>query len=781
MAKGIAVSAEIHGKLAALRRSLRGRLAGEGVAWLIVALVGAVFVTLGIDYTLRLKRSYRIATSCAALGVMAWVIWRELLAPLLAPMGTEDLALLIERRHKTLGDRLISALQFIRSGGAAPNESHAMVVETVRQANAMARPVQLGGIVEWANLKRVALIALCTVGLLGGFTGWQSTVMARWLQRNVAFVDVSYPQNTYLRIDGGPVHRVLRGAELEVTITVEADSTSWPDHVIVHVHYPSLADGSDDGWSEEQVELAGVNEAGRSYYTIRFRRVTEEFSFYVVGGDDRRMSRDDTDKHHQVRLIDRPALADMTFRGRFPSYLLHEQTVSSDAGDPRISDSLGTVTIPAGTTLTLTATGTKDLASARVRLTCKDDPDVRVAIVEMQPLEAGGPLRKVRWTHKFSAVTGKKDRRRALTYELEFVLTDSQGNPSDPNGCGERKISVQLDKSPVVKTKRRVTIAGDLATAEAIIPLNSVFDDDHNLDTAQALMAVVRGKKRQLAPVHVPLRRPGEGDSVIVKKRSISHEVDLRPYGLVPGDELAIEVAADDSLPPLLGGPNLGRSSPVTVRIVRRDVLEGKLVEAGRTAILEFVQAIALQRSVRDGTETAGLLLTGGQGADAAKAELATATRQQGAIARECTKIADTVAGILEARILNRLGTEEAHQSVRNKIIQPLRTLPEHLNKISADLARAAMVDDTDRLQEQIVSMTKEQDAVLKTMGNILTEMEKDSTRQYIINRWGMIVDWSKEQLEGIEKHSTAQTGSVFDDKPKKKDDKKDDKKDGGS
>ncbi len=781
MAKGIAVSTEIHTKLAALRRSLRGRLAGEGLAWLIVALVGAVFVTLGIDYTLRPEDPlYRIAMSCTALAAIAWVAWRELLGPLLAPMDAEDLALLIERRHKTLGDRLISALQFIRSGGAAPNESHAMVAETVRQANAMAAPVELGGIVERENLKRVALIALCTVCLLGGFSAWQSTVMARWLQRNVVFADVDYPQNTYLRIEGGPVHRVLRGAELEITILVDAESTSAPDHVIVHAHYPSLADESDDGWSEERVELAGVSESGRDYYTIRFRRVTEEFSFYVVGGDDHRMTRSKDTAHHKVSLIDRPALADMTFRGTYPLYLLHEQADAGDNEDgPRISDSLGTVTVPAGTTLTLTATGTKDLAAARVKLTCKGDPDVTPGPVELSSRETGGPLRIVRWTHKFDVPTRKKDRRRALTYEVEFMLIDTEGNPSDPAGCGERKISVQLDRSPNVKTKRRVTIAGDMATAEAIIPLNTVFEDDHNLATAQALMAVVKGKKRTLEPVHVPLRRPGE--RAVVKKRSVAHEIDLKSYGLVAGDELAIEIAADDSLPAFLGGPNIGRSVPVGVRIVRRDVLEGKLVEAGRTAILEFVQAIALQRAVRDGTATAGTLLAGDDGVEAAKFKLAGAARQQGAIARECTKVADAMANILEARVLNRLGTEEAHQSVRNKIIEPLKALPGPLGEISAALERAAMLGDADRLGEQIVSMTAAQDAVLVTMNGILTEMEKDSTRQYIINRWGMIVDWSKDQLKGIEKHSDAQTGSVFDDKDKDKDGKKDKTKDGGS
>jgi len=775
MANGMAVSTEIHGKLAALRRALRGRLAGEGLAWLLITLVAAVFVTLGIDLTLKLSRSYRMIMVATALGVLAWMMWRELLAPLFAPMDAEDLALLVERRHTELGDRLISALQFIRCGGAAPNESHAMVDETVRQANTMAAPLSVTDIVEYQNFKRTLIIALCTLALLGGFSVWQSRLMGPWLMRNVAFADVDYPQKTYLEVVGGPSFTLLRGRELPVTIVVtkESDRSESPDHVMVHSHYPSLAKGADDGWSEERADLAGTDDEDRDFYVIRFKRVTEEFTFFVTGGDDQRISHGDTEKHNTVRLIDPPALAKMVFWGEKPSYLPPEKDkVRSEEYGVEVSDSLGTASIPAGTTLTVVAQATKDLASAEIRL---DGQPVKASEITLSPSDPSKPgaLRTLVWKHTFAAppqVKGKRRSTRPVNSQLSFNLTDTQGYS---NVCGERRISLLLDKTPIVKTKRRLMIVGELATADAIIPLHSTFTDEHDLIAAQALLTITKGKKRDLEPAYVPLRKPGERSRIV--KHSQNHEVDLRPYGLVPGDEIIIEVAAEDSMPDFLNGPNVGRSAPIVVRIARRDQVEVKLVDSSQRTIIELIQAIAHQTEVRDRIESAGDTLGVDKKIDDAKIRLTNSARSQGAIAPECTKIAEAFTSILEARVLNRLGTEEGYQNVRTKIIEPLQALNQPLIDLKAAIERASVLGDAEQLQGQTVSIVKAQDAVLTTLRGILNEAEKDATRQYIINRGTVILDWSKDLFDGIKKHSDAQTDAVFDDDGKKK--KKDDKK----
>ena len=137
-------------KITALGRSLRWRLVGEGLAWALVAIVAAVFVTLAIDWLMRFEaRTIRLGIMLAAAGGVLYVAWRELMSPALVPMDTESLALLAESRFSQLQDRLISALQFQRRGdGRELGESPALIAATAREANTIAAGLNFQEIVE---------------------------------------------------------------------------------------------------------------------------------------------------------------------------------------------------------------------------------------------------------------------------------------------------------------------------------------------------------------------------------------------------------------------------------------------------------------------------------------------------------------------------------------------------------------------------------------------------------------------------------------------------------
>ena len=62
------MAGEIQDRLSALRRALRGRLAGEGAAWCVLALVACILVTLGLDYWLHMERPLRAVMMVAAAG-----------------------------------------------------------------------------------------------------------------------------------------------------------------------------------------------------------------------------------------------------------------------------------------------------------------------------------------------------------------------------------------------------------------------------------------------------------------------------------------------------------------------------------------------------------------------------------------------------------------------------------------------------------------------------------------------------------------------------------------
>ncbi len=336
------VGTEIRGKLRRLKGLLRARLCGEGVLWALSVLVVAVFFSLAVDYVLRLDRPLRAAISVAALLAVALVAWRELLRPLLVPMDSPDLALLVERRFGQLDDRLIAAIQFSQQGSLAPlGMSDTLVAAMAREANELARSLDFRDVVDFRSFRQTALIASLAVVSLGGFTAWQYPTMQLWFQRNVALANVDWPQETYLQVLGGPDFKILRGEDLTITV-VARDGSVVPPHVTFHARYPSLA-----GTTEDRID---PDAQGRFVLTVR--NVSEEFSFWVTGGDDRL----DRRRRHRVALVDAPGLADVRFRMEPPSYYRSRP--------PESDGSSGILSVGAGWWVHLRAVATKDLRHA---------------------------------------------------------------------------------------------------------------------------------------------------------------------------------------------------------------------------------------------------------------------------------------------------------------------------------------------------------------------------------------------------------------------------------
>ena len=202
------VQPNVRGKLRRLQTAIKARLAGEGVAWLIVALIAAVFVTLGLDYFLRLPRGLRAVFSLGGLAVALYVLGRYTVVPLLVPLDSENLALLVERRFGQLKDRLISAIQFSRTPVESTFASQAMINHMAREANDLAEKIDFKGVVERRTLLHAMGYSSMGVVLLTVFTLWQPAVMALWWGRNVELGNTPWPQDTYLSV---PVHVTAPG------------------------------------------------------------------------------------------------------------------------------------------------------------------------------------------------------------------------------------------------------------------------------------------------------------------------------------------------------------------------------------------------------------------------------------------------------------------------------------------------------------------------------------------------------------------------------------------
>ena len=703
----------IRGKLAGLRRTLRGRLAGEGLAWTVLALVAAVFASLAVDYLLHLGRAPRGVLTALAAGTVVWVIWRRLLGPLCVPMRPGDLALLVEGRYAELNDRLISTIQFSRTGAAGA--SAAMIARTAAQANDRAAGLDFRAVVDRRGLLRAVGPACCAAALLAGFAAWQSDVMRLWAARNLAFADIAWPQDTYLVVAGGPDFTVLRGDDLTVTVRLRPGSVP-PPHVVLHARYPS-------GPSEEKI--APADEAGGTYVKV-FAAVSEPFEFYVTGGDDRR------DKHrpHRVSLIDPPAVRQAQFTVQYPAYTRR---------GPRLVDASGGVlSAPVGGRVSVLIQVNKELASAAIVLGAESAQTVE-------------PMRRVPDGEGWAGQFALPAENRAVANALRFRLTDVQGHT---NRRGVRfLVQVQPDAAPGVDLAKRGI--GAVVTPNAIIPLMIRARDDYGV---AALRAIVRAGAKDAAWSAETIANDPPGR----RELQTRHDVDFRGRGFKPGTVTRIRVEASDAMPGAFGGPNTGASGTLDFRVVTPEELMTELVRRQKALRLEFVQAIAVQESARARTAAAAEALRAGQIHPETRRRLSTSAALQSNVGAECARTGQTLREILQEMIHNRLGSPEDHEQLRDGIIKPLDALAGPIARLVGSMNATAALRDAGRLRDQAVRIADIQADIRTQMEAILERMQKLQGRQELANQLRMIIRWSENVLKVIEKNRDTELGKEF-------------------
>lgn len=699
------VDEDVLARLTRLRRLLRVRLAGEGLAWVVVAAVAAALALFVVDYALRLDRPLRAVTLTLAVAALVAVVFRRLVRPLSVPLTPLDLALLIERRHPALADRLATALQWSSRppGGASP----ALLARVAQQASRMARRINFRGVVDFRRLAPVGALAVGALALLAALGLWRGDLLEIALKRNVLLADVPWPQATYLRVVGGPDFQVVRGEDLTVVVEVAPRSRRTPDAVVVHATYPSV------GLTRDRVER---DPAHPRRFVKTFRTVAEPFEFRVTGGDDR------TAPPHRVSLIDPPALREVLFTVRPPAY----------AGRPpsRFDGSAGVIPAPLGAVVEIVGEANKDLTAAELLL---DAEPAGVLTVQDMPTRDGRAPRRV--VGRFR-VEGDN---RPQTHTLAFALEDRAGHRS-PRGAG-LLLRVLPDRPPEVRVE--TADVGRTVTPQATVPLRTRAEDDCGVAAVRIEFEPEPTRAAtQPARTHsedVPL--PPEP----AREMRIAHELDLRPGGLQPGSTVRIRPVATDSMPARLGGPNEAIGNTIRLRVVSPDELADALLRRQQEIRLEFLQAVGLQETARaKAADAAGQFQAGKT--DAARALAESAASVQGSVRGEVFKAADGLADILAQIAANRLDAADTQE--RLAAVQGLLApLPDRMEDVADRLTDAASAESA--AAAGIAARAAAEQARLRgQMERALTVMERELKRQDIINRLKLIARMWDELTE---------------------------------
>lgn len=736
MAQRELITRDVRSRLGRLRRAIRAHLLGEGLAWLLLALAALVVVTLLFDWGLHrlthqpVGRALRGVILLAALAGVAYVGWRRLLRPLLAPLRPDDLALLVEKRYPQLDDRLISAVQFSRQRWEDPSlQSPALVRRMAEQANAAA-----GGLDFLAPLNRRRLWGRLGLGgfgllVLAVLTLAAPDTMALWFRRNVLFQDTPWPQQTHLLVRGGPEFTVVRGEDFEAVVEAGPGSRVVPPTVRFLVQYESVA-GVEESTADRQPD---------GTYRRVFQNVREPFTFHVAGNDGRTPT-------CRVNLVEPPDLADVRFTIRYPAYM--------NLPPREIAGGRGVLSIPPGADVDVRATATKPLGAVRL-------------LLDGEPVGQAHPSNELRLDRDAPAAPGGLEgqfrlvprRAQQPSATLRVELTDREGHVN--RRAGSFAIHLAWDQPPDLT----LTWLGSTRkiTPRAVLRMEVDARDDYGVASLSPLLAVKR-LSREPMPVETRAIEPAS------RHAQLRYDVDLQALdlGLQVGEVLQVLIQAADAMPPDAGGPNVRRSEVREFQIVSDRELLDELLRQQQEMSVRMQDAMRAQAAARDRMLAARDQLRDPAGAVAeAQRLIAVSLQEQQSAASLASSILDVYRDIVTVMENNRVGQEDL-PGIRANIVDPLAVLTaDPMTALVADLRAAREGIGAGLSAEMLDGVAGRQQQRYDEMMAIFQQMAKVESIAQLAKLLRDIIDVSDNEVRrGIEQRLRERTEQLLGPQP---------------
>ncbi len=718
--------------LESARREIR-LIAGLRGGSLTAAIASAiVFGSFLVDRLFRLGVPARALLLMVYAGTLAWGIWRFLLRPLRHGLTDRELADVVERERPDFGDRVRSAVDFVRDEKVARPAIDAGTedLEVALKRSVVADAARLCDeagelrVTDHRALGRSALAgAACLLVVVTTFGLASPGTPGLWFRRNVLLGSEEWPYRTMLRVAGFEDGRVgvPRGDPLVVDIDVigEEISRAWID-----VDY-----GRDD-------RRYALTSTGPRSFRYNHPEVREPFLFEVRGGDYR-------SPPFEVVVLERPGLETLTITRVFPSYMEREPEV--------VDGSVGEHSIPVGTELRFEARSTKPLEQAAI-----------VAGDRSVPFEIDAADRQ--------RLAGAFLPERSETLTIDFV--DVEGvRPDTPNTIAVRLVP---DRPPTIRL--RATGIGSMVSVGARIPLRLEARDDHRVETLELVSEL--GPRLDTVIAGPPPENGGQGTDtpadggdaaagdagegdVIANTRETRHELpSFEPDDLVvlthdfevadlatePERRLALSVVAVDN--DTLNGPNAGRSNVLEFLVVTDQKLLDDFLRRQEDQRQAFERLVESEQKIRDALYDAvdGSLRAEGPLEEAASNELASHSRQERTIANQVVSIAAAVEGILTEMKNNRIGEADDIERIGAMVVFPLRELAaEDLPALAARLESLRAEPQPETRTVAGLELAEDVEAVIEKMHAILANMIKLESFSEIVNMLRQVINLNRE------------------------------------
>ncbi|MEX2188901.1 MAG: hypothetical protein WD875_18980 [Pirellulales bacterium] len=787
------IPSSVTDKLAALRRGIVGWLLVDGLAALAVAALGVFLIDLAVDWLFRMDLAQRRVCFVLMVAALAYVIYRRLLKPLGQSYSDDVLVLQVESKHRELGQSLISAVQFSRVEDQYEGlgMSSTMVRATIDQGTRAAGGVNFSDVLEGGRFRRNVAKAVGVVAFFVALGVFAPHVLSTWANRNIAFGDARWPQDTHLQMVDVEGAEIILPAGDDLRIVVEVYEGLVPDSVEIQYGAGRSARGESEMMPMDGVvpgDMVAVDATNKPRYEYTFKNVLEAFSIRARGGDG------DT-PWVDVRLVDRPAVDAMTLELTPPAYTRLKIA--------ELARGQGPYEFYPGSKLAIRGTATKTLKSAMLRISRRGQPAESVPVA----IDADNAQR-------FS-VSLSPQQVMAANYELE-VVDEVDRRSRRPEAFALKAVA---DRIPSVGAK--LDGISSMIVPQAVVPIVITMSDDFAItksgvayrvktttDSAPGEAPAAKGDEApaegdtgdspagdESAPI-APGESPGaklpeagpNGDGFVFaqdeppadaadtetpakddapaiafaeRSGSIPHDelkdrygsdkiefrfaMEVAPIELAVGDDFEFHIEAVDN--DTVSGPKTGKSHRFQLRVVTEEELRNDLLRREKDQRKQFEDLIVGQDDLVTETKALASEVRGRPDTPPESREsLLKAQKRQHQIGERCR----TIAGWLDQIVLeaqnNRLeGPEGRYQrEMRGKVIEPLVRLVD----VSIPAA-AQLVDDARRLpdgdslkrDELLNEAVAAETRIAAEMKSILRYMVKAEGYQEAINLAYRILD----------------------------------------
>ncbi len=417
----------------------------RGLGRFLIWVVAMVLVDFIVDWQIFFRARWETPGTMLLLFnalVLSWVLWRDWLRHL-KPYDPLRVALEVENKHPKLRSVLVSFTQF-KDFKAEETEASPELLEAMRkQAISLTRPLDFREVVDFGQLKRLAIVCLASIAFFLAISfQWEDHM--RLLFQRLMGENVEYPTETTIVATSENI-TIKAGASAKLSALVEGKT---PKQGTLFIRYES----------EEEWRNLDITRGLENSYSREIREVSEGFIYYVKIGDD-------YSEEHTVSISPKPEATKVNLTLTYPPYL---------GKAPDGSDSLQlTEPVPIGTRIKWTLQCEPAIESLKVTLgdrtiMAEVSPDGTQAVFEWDANE----------TFKYSFHWTEKDH--GFEYpDIQYLV---------------RAVS---DRIPYVELLE--PSGNGVATVNKVLKLRAKAKDDHQLGAVTLVHAI--GDKIKRIPI----------------------------------------------------------------------------------------------------------------------------------------------------------------------------------------------------------------------------------------------------------------------------------------